>query len=545
MSHDAPLLGETFARLSLRERTLPRVLDFYAARYGERAFATLPGGALRFCDAPVLAARAAGAFHALGLERGDCVALLLGNRIEFIAAVWGRAWSGGVSAPLNPGLKGAALVHALNTCRARALVIEQDKLGELKAVHADLPHLEHIIVVGEGDLEHSAVRWDTLLAGARPSPAANVAFSDPLAIMFTSGTTGPAKGVVVSHHHYYCYAAPNVDNHRWGPDDHLYTPLPLCHASAHMSLFMPAFMAGARVTIAPRFSASRFWQDLAACGATHVSLMGATGNILARQPPSPHDRAHKVRTLAVSPPPQDLDAFEQRFGVKVLWQAYGQTEGYYNQRVLTQFDKPRDCVGRTLPLYEMDVLDEGDAAVPHDGRSIGEIVVRPREPYAMAIRYFGDDAATVEAFRNQWFHTGDLGAIDEDGFVYLRGRKKDAIRRRGENVSATEVEGAALSHPQVTQAAAFAVPSELGEDDIKLDVVLAPGARLSADALAHFLAPLLATYMRPRYIQVRDALPLTPSLRVEKYRLRAEGAAGAHYDAGDRMPAEPNHQHRS
>lgn len=531
-----PILGETFNRLPLKQRTLPRVLEFYAARHGERHFATLTGATLTFADAPLIAARAAGMFAALGVQKHECVALLLTNRVEFIASVWGQAWRGGVSAPLNPALKGPALLHALNACGATALVVEADKLEDVAAIAASAPRLSHIIVADDAAPKPAHYAWETLYQAATPLPAGDVAFSDPLAIMFTSGTTGAAKGVVVSHHHYYCYAAPNVDNHAWGPHDHLYTPLPLCHASAHMSLFMPAFMAGARVTIAPRFSASRFWADVAACGATHVSLMGAMGNILARQPPSPTDRAHHVRTLAVSPPPQDLAAFESRFGVKVLWQAYGQTEGYYNQRMLDQPDKARDCVGRTLPLFEMAVLDEDDVALPHDGASTGEIAVRPRQPFAMATHYFNDPAASVAAFRNQWFHTGDLGAIDADGYVYLRGRKKDAIRRRGENVSAAEVESAALAHPEVAQAAAFAIASELGEDDIKLDVVLTPGSNLSADALARFMGANLAHYMRPRYIQMRDALPMTASHRVEKYRLRAEGATNAHYDSGDGAP---------
>lgn len=535
-AHGGPILGETFHRLPLTQRTLPRVLELYAARHGDRHFATLPGADLTFAAAPLLAARAAGMFESLGLQKTECVALLLSNRVEFIASVWGQAWRGAVSAPLNPALKGPALLHALKACGAKALVVEADKLEDVAAVADDAPMLTHIIVAGERPASSRHHSWDELYLGAKPAPAADVAFRDPLAIMFTSGTTGAAKGVVVSHHHYYCYAAPNVDNHAWGPEDHLYTPLPLCHASAHMSLFMPAFMAGARVTLASRFSASRFWSDVAACGATHVSLMGAMGNILARQPPSPADRAHNVRTLAVSPPPQGLPAFEARFGVKVLWQAYGQTEGYYNQRMLDQPAKARDCVGRTLPLFEMAVLDENDAALPHDGDATGEIAVRPRAPFAMATHYFNDPAATVAAFRNQWFHTGDLGAIDADGFVYLRGRKKDAIRRRGENVSAAEVEAAALAHPEVAQAAAFALPSDLGEDDIKLDVVLTPSATLSAAELARFMSASLARYMRPRYIQIRDALPMTASHRVEKYRLREEGAANAHYDSGDGAP---------
>src|SRR5690606_11773890 len=154
-----------------------------------------------------------------------------------------------------------------------------------------------------------------------------------------------------------------------------------CHTSAHLNVFMAGFMAGARVTIAERFSASRFWSDVVACEATHAALMGAMAPILMRQPPHPLERRHRLRTLAVAPPPADLPAFEQRFGVRVLWQAYGQTEGYYNQRVLEQADKPRTCVGRPLPLFELQILDENDSVLEHDGATIGEIAVRPRQPY--------------------------------------------------------------------------------------------------------------------------------------------------------------------
>jgi crotonobetaine/carnitine-CoA ligase len=296
-------------------------------------------------------------------------------------------------------------------------------------------------------------------------------------------------------------------------------------------------MAGARVTIAERFSASRFWSDVAACGATHASLMGATVNILMRQPVSTAERQHRLQTLSVQPPPADLPAFEQRFGVRVLWQAYGQTEGYYNQRTIWQAEKPRNCCGKPSPLFELEIVDDDDVVLSHDGRTVGEIVVRPREPYVMLTEYFDNPAATVAAFRNQWFHTGDLGSIDADGFLYLTGRKRDSFRRRGENVSAVEVEQEALMHPAIAQAAAFAVPAELGEDDIKLDVVLAQGATTTASEIAQFLTARIAVYMRPRYIQIRESLPMTPTQRVEKYRLQQEGTSGAHYDAGPGGPS--------
>jgi len=212
---------------------------------------------------------------------------------------------------------------------------------------------------------------------------------------------------------------------------------------------------------------------------------------------------------------------------------YGQTEGYYNLRMLEHADKARNCIGRPYPIFDMAILDDNDSVLPHDGVAIGEIAVRPRLPYAMMTEYFDNPEATVSAFRNQWFHTGDLGSIDSENYVFLRGRKNDSIRRRGENVSAAEIEQEALAHAAVVQAAAFAVPSELGEDDIKLDVVLSDDNTVSVEEIANFLSGRLAAFMCPRYIQIRDTLPLTPSQRVQKFVLQQEGIANTDYDAGD------------
>lgn len=533
-------LGPVFNRLALHERVFPRLVHESCERFGTRVFANLPGGELTFAELPSVLARAAGGFTALGVGRGDRVAILSENRLEFVTALWSQGWLGSVGVPINTGLRSTALLHALNNSGAKVLVIESERLQQLEELTAQLTSLETVVIVGHADesaLGGLTTRdWNDLMDNAAELPPADVEFSDPFIMMFTSGTTGPAKGVVTSHHHHYCYSVPLVDNLNWGPGSHLYTPLPLFHAAAHNTVLLPGLVAGAEVTIRRRFSATEFWSDVTQTGATHALLIGALGNILARQHPVPAEQAHRLETLWCGPPPTDREGFASRFGVDLLYQGYAMTEVYPCQLVRDHPDKPANCVGRASELFELDLVDPDDAPVARDGRTVGEIVVRPKLPFAMMTEYHENPTATAHAFRNLWFHTGDLARMDQDGYVLLEGRGGDAIRRRGENISASEIERQVLTHPGVELAAAFGVPSDLGEDDVKLDVVLRGGARLDAVELLEFLRDRLPNFALPRYIQFRTELPLTPSLRVEKHRLRSEGILNADHDSGNRGP---------
>ncbi len=531
-------LGDAFNRLPTDKRTIPAMLEYAAERYGDRLFATFPNGEMTFSDGAVLAARFAGAMAGLGLGPGDTAAIFFGNRIEFIETVWGQAWYGGIAVPINPDLVGNRLQYVLDHCTAKVLVVDAARVETVSKIAADLPHLQHVIVVGDGEYPTwagvSFWKWPEFIGSASPVPAGTPAISDPLLVMYTSGTTGLSKGVVYSHHFYYCFGATQADGQEMTDQDHLYTPLPLCHAAAHFSCLMAGFSVGARVTVRERFSASNFWEDVGACGATRAMIIGAMGAILTKRPPSPVETQHNLRTIGCVPPPCDPADFERRFKAKLLWQAWGMTEGNFASRTLYQAPKPLDCIGRASALFDIEVLDENDAAVPHDGVSVGELCARPRLPFVMMSGYLNNPEATVAATRNLWFHTGDLGSMDAEGYLYFRGRKKDSLRRRGENVSAVEVEQEVMSNPAVELAAIFAIPSELGEDDIKLDVVLVSGAELTPETLLDYLRERLAPFMMPRYVQIRDSLPMTASARVEKYRLQKEGLVpGAYFDAGD------------
>lgn len=538
--HENRFFGENFNRLSIRERTVPNILRSATQLHGDRLFADLPKmPPLTFADVERRVSRAAGGFAELGVRAGDRVAVLSENRAELVLTLWSQGWLGSIGVPVNPAHRGATLAHILNDCGAQVVVTERDRLPVIARLRADLTHLRTIVVLPEdvdGPLAcagFEAVAWDTVAEHEPIEPAA-VAFSDPYMIMYTSGTTGPSKGAVVSHHYYYCWGAPLVDQLGWTPESHLYTPLPLYHAGALNAVLLPALLAGARVTIRERFSASRFWQDITEVGATHVQVIGTIANILARQAPSEYDRAHNLVTFWVGPPPADPDAFAKRFGVELLWQGFGMTEAYPNQMVRADKhpDKPINCIGRPTPLFDLEILDDDDLPVPADGHSVGEISVRPKLPYSMMTEYWNNPEATALRMRNFFFHTGDLGTMDEEGYICLWGRKDDAIRRRGENVSAFELEREVMSHPDVEMAAAYGVPGDLGEDDIKVDIVVAKGSALHPEQLVDYLRTRVADFMLPRYVQIRTTFPMTGSQRIEKYKLRAEGTGHADLDRG-------------
>jgi crotonobetaine/carnitine-CoA ligase len=361
--------------------------------------------------------------------------------------------------------------------------------------------------------------------GDAVDPAA-IGPGDTIAILYTSGTTGPSKGVCCPHAQFYWWGVNTAAILDVRQDDVLYTCLPLFHTNA-LNTFVQALLHGARFELGPRFSASRFWSRLVDAEATVTYVLGAMVSILAKRPPGIHDRAHRVRAaLAPATPPDLFPVFEERFGVRLL-DGHGMTE---TNVVLG----PRDgeqrpgAMGRVLPGFEAKVVDEDDVEVP-DGEA-GELVMRADEPFAFATGYWGLPQQTVEAWRNLWFHSGDRVIRDADGYFRFVDRIKDAIRRRGENVSAWEVEQVLQSHPDVAAAAVIPVPSDLGEDDVMACVVARPGAVLDHVELLRHCEPRLAYFAVPRYVEILDELPLTENGKVRKFVLRARGVTDATWD---------------
>jgi carnitine-CoA ligase len=474
-------------------RTIPALLQRQADRHGDHPLVRAGGEERTVAQIRQAAAQRAGALAATGIESGDRVVVISENRPEVLELWLGCAWLGAIFVPVNPALKGAQLEHVLADADPK-LVVREDEIGRLPACEPVPPY------------------------DARPDDAA--------AILYTSGTTGPSKGVVCPQEQWYWWALLTGEVLGIGPNDVLYTNLPLFHTNA-LNTFCQALLCGATYALGPRFSASRFWARCAEEEGTVTYLLGPMVSILLRQPPSPGDRAHRVRiALAPATGAELHEPFRERFGVEVI-DGWGSTE---TNIVLsnTHHDNRPGTLGRVLEPFEARVVDEEDSDLP-DGTP-GELVVRSREPHAFATGYFRREQATAEAWRGGWFHTGDRVVRDPDGSFRFVDRIKDVIRRRGENISAFEVEQALQSHPDVAAAAVIAVPSELGEDEVMACVVPREGATFEAAELVAFCGERLAAYAVPRYVELVRELPLTPSGKVEKYKLRERGVTAATWD---------------
>ena len=516
-------------------RTLPAMLLHQAKAFGSRPLLAIGGRRWTHADAAGAAAARAGALAGAGVTRGDRVALMCGNRLEFVEIFLGCGWMGAIAVPINTASMGPQIEYFLADSQARLLVIEAQFLDRLEMADLSRTQLEAIWVIGgEGE---EAVRLPSASAAgmclpwpgaAEPAEAAGLQAGDPLAILYTSGTTGAAKGVICPHAQYYWWGRNSADILGVGEQDVLCTTLPLFHINA-LNTFAQAAVAGCQVVFEPRFSASGFWPSMSACGATVVYLLGAMVPILLAQPEGEREREHRVRVgLGPGVPAAAAAEFRRRTGVCLL-EGYGSTES--NFVIATAPDSPRSGVmGWLRPGFQARVADEHDQEVA--AGTAGELLLRADEPYAFASGYFNMPDKTVEAWRNLWFHTGDRVVRDGDGAFRFIDRIKDAIRRRGENISSFEVEQVLLSHPAVAAAAVYPVRSELAEDEVMAAVTTRPGQRLDPAELARHCESRLPYFAVPRYVDVLEDLPRTENGKVQKYKLRERGVTSATWDRG-------------
>ncbi|HWP38488.1 MAG TPA: AMP-binding protein [Gemmatimonadales bacterium] len=459
-----------------------------------------------------------------GIQPGEKVMVMLPNSFEFVECFFALSRIGAVQVPTNFLYMAPQLQHVLSEAEPDALIVHESFVDRFAGL--DQPSLRSRYIVGcPAEDPESYAR----LQSTRPSPVADLGtFNSTLSIMFTSGTTGRSKGVVVPHHQFVWGGFNWARIGGYTESDVNYMCTPMFHV-AFYTFLGSSLVTGGSIVFTDWFSATHFWEEVRLAGATAFGYQGSIMQMLWKQPPLPHDRDNPVRVaIGAAAPPNIIRDFEQRFDLEIV-EGFGMTENTIVTATLPGEERRLGSAGHALPGWQINVVNDNDEPVPPG--EVGELVVRPLEPYVLATGYYRQPEATVQAWRNLWFHTGDAGALDADGYFYYSHRIKDAIRRRGENISALEVELAISEHPAVLECAVIAVPSELAEDDVKAVVVLRPNETVDPLDLLCFCEDRLPYYALPRYVEFRSALPKTPSQRVEKFRLREEHVSSNCWDS--------------
>ncbi|MDO7844047.1 AMP-binding protein [Sphingomonas immobilis] len=502
----------------------------------DRPFLEFGGEVLRYAEADRLSNALANGLAARGVETGQPVATVLDNGIDAVLVWLAINKLGAVSAPVNTAFKGEFLRAQIADCGAAIVIAEAEYAERVAAVAAGLPAMRELLVRG-GDLPVLAgVKIDTLDAArsADDAPPSHTVTPDQLAMLvYTSGTTGASKGCMISHNHACNMGWKAVIERGYTNDDILWTPLPLFHLNAIAVTVVTAIIAQCSAAISPRFSVSGFWPEIERTGATVVSLLGSMASLIADAPDSEAQKraVGQIRRVNAAPfPASVVETWRNRFGVPATGaSAYGMTEAATISGMRGDDPPgPPGSSGRVGRDFEVAIVDDGGLPLPLG--TAGEIVCRPTRPNIMFQGYWNKPAETVKAWRNLWFHTGDIGRLDADGFLYFVDRKKDYIRRRGENISTFEMETVFRDHPAIQDVAVHSVLSPIGEDEVKVTAELLPGATLSEEDLCRWSIDRVPYFAVPLYIEFRDALPRSATGKILKHELRDEGKTTSTWD---------------
>lgn len=519
------------------------LIEKWAEECPDRVYAVFEDGSeLTFAELLVRVRAAAAGLQSLGVKQGDHVLLWLPNGRDCLCAWFAINYIGAVCVSINTAYKGGLLEHVVRNSGARVLITLGTLLDRLSAVK--LAKLE-IVVLESGDGSHieglKVLDRDVLERDAEPEPLGRpIEPWDTQCIVYTSGTTGPSKGVLSSYHH-MCTMGRNTVSTRDGEllvsrDDRYMVQLPLFHAGG-LAPATAMLSIGASISLIRAFDTTRFWQQIEETRTTVVVLLGVMAAYLVKQPVREDEQSTPLRHAICLPLSVESLEFHRRFGVQI-GTTFNMTEtscpliSELNPRVVASCGSPRRGI-------EARIVDEHDYEVPVG--ATGELIVRSEEPWVLFHGYNENPEATAQALRNGWFHTGDAFRRDAEGNFFFVDRIKDAIRRRGENISSFEVESAAVLHPAVREAAAVGVPCPDSEDDLLVAVSLVEDAQLEPVQLLEFLRDQLAHFMVPRYIRVLKELPKTPTAKVQKFALRAEGVTADTWDrevAGIRVTRE-------
>lgn len=471
-------------------------------------------------------AKAAG-LRQLGVRQGEHVAVWLPNGPDALVAFYAINYLGAVFVPFNTAYRGAVLEHVIANSGARFLLAHPDLLPRLSEISR--AKLEHLIVTTDRAVEAAPLPV-TRFDGVSGDPTDDLPLERPIepwdiqSIIYTSGTTGPSKGVLSSYLHLFSNAGPES----WpmvGEDDRYMCVAPIFHIGGMGPPFV-MLARGASVAVIDSFSTDRFWAVAKATKSTVVFLLGVMATFLLKAPADPGDRNHGVKKAFMVPLTDDAAQFTERFGIDI-YTIFNMTE--ISSPIVSEANPTKiGTCGTVRDGVDVRLVDANDCEVPIG--EIGEMLIRTDRPWAMNSGYNANPEATAAAWRNGWFHTGDAFRRDADGYFYFVDRVKDAIRRRGENISSFEVEAAVCRHPAVREAAAIAVPSEYSEDEVMIVVAPVPGKTIDCRQLAEFLIETMPYFMVPRYLRVLDELPKTPSAKVMKTDLRRAGITSDTWD---------------
>ena len=515
--------------------TFPAIVRMQAEKHGQKSLCSFDDGQeLTFAGLDSQTDSLCSAFAALGIGPGDRVMALLRNSREFLLTMLATHKRGAIFVPINTELKGSFLEHQLRNTEPRVVVVEAPLRGAFDTVNMIGITVGATLAVGPaaalpGSTLHS---FETLCATpARVADQVTVSPYDAAMIIFTSGTTGPAKGVLMPHAHCFYYALSAARSTTLGDADRMFISMPMFHGTALLLQFYAALLAGIPSRVVKKFSASTWLDEIRACGATVTYAVGVMPEFIFKQPQRANDSDNPLRLIWSVPVSETWGpAFEKRFGLRIL-QGYGMTE--FSVPVWGDLADPVEagCAGRVLDeFFEVGIVDpETDEPLPVT--QIGEIVVRPKVPGVFMAGYYRMPERTVEAWRNLWFHSGDAGYFDRKGRLFYVDRIKDRIRRRGENISAFEIEEVISSHPGVEQCAVVGVRVEGagGEDEIMALIVLSDAA-LQPRALLDWCEPKMPRYALPRFVEFVQEIDRTASGKVRKQALRDRGVTPSTWD---------------
>jgi crotonobetaine/carnitine-CoA ligase len=524
--------------------TVTAALSRAAAEFTDRIFLDFSGDTHTFGQVDEAADQLARGLVALGVRKGDRVASILDNNFNAVIAWFAINKTGAISVPVNTAHKGEFLRHQLNDCGAEVVLAETDYGQRVAEIEDGLDHVKTLVLQSMGAYRTERVRMLPIAEVFAPPgerlPDPNLP-SDLSMLIYTAGTTGPSKGCMISHNYACNLARQVVHNDNRTRDDINWTALPLFHMNATGGSLLSSIMVGARVAIFPRFSVSKFWPDIRRSGANIASLLGSMIHFLAEAPDTPDSKAcfGQLQMVRGSPFPAALQQkWKDRFGIKRAGSnAYGLTEAARVTTLRYDQEAPPGSSGRVNEDFDVRIVDDHDIELP--AGQAGEVVIRPRRPHVMFEGYWDRPQDTLAVMRNLWLHTGDIGRFDAQGFFYFVDRKKDYLRRRGENISTHEVEVSLRVHPAIADVAVHAVLAESGEDDVKATIVRKGGATETEEEICRWAIERLPYFAVPRYFEFREDLPRNPVGRVLKYQLREEGCTPRTWDrerAGVEVP---------